>query len=82
MAERGLPQLWHVGLAAPCLWSLPRPGIEPMSPALADRLLTTGTPGKSRVVFKREWVRKSQRRPWAGGGDQKESRERFLEKDP
>ena len=25
----------------------PGPGIEPMSPALADRFLTTGPPGKS-----------------------------------
>ena len=24
------------------MWDLPRPGIEPVSPALADRLLTTG----------------------------------------
>ena len=53
-----------------------------MSLALADRLLTTGAPGKSRVAFKRGWVRNSQRRPWAEGGDQKESREGFLEKDP
>ena len=32
----------------PCdVWSLPRPGIEPVSPALAGRFLTTGPPGKS-----------------------------------
>ena len=29
------------------MWYLPWPGIEPMTPALAGRLLTTGTPGKS-----------------------------------
>ena len=29
------------------MWDLPRPGITPMSPALAGRLLTTGPPGKS-----------------------------------
>ena len=28
------------------LWALPGPGIEPMSPALAGRLLTTVPPGK------------------------------------
>ena len=32
----------------PCsMWDLPRPGIEPMSPALADGFFTTGPPGKS-----------------------------------
>ena len=30
-------------------WDLLRPGIEPMPPALADRFLTTGPPGKSLV---------------------------------
>jgi len=30
------------------MWDLPRPGIEPMSPALGGGLLTTGPPGKSR----------------------------------
>ena len=29
------------------MWDLPGPGIEPMSPALADRFLTTVPPGKS-----------------------------------
>ena len=28
-------------------WDLPRPGIKPVSPALAGRFLTTGPPGKS-----------------------------------
>ena len=28
------------------MWDLPRPGIKPMSPALAGRFLTTGPPGK------------------------------------
>ena len=31
----------------PCSWNLPGPGIEPMSPVLAGRFLTTGLPGKS-----------------------------------
>ena len=29
------------------MWDLPGPGIEPMSPALAGRFLTTVPPGKS-----------------------------------
>ena len=29
------------------MWNLPRPGIEPVSPALAGGFLTTGPPGKS-----------------------------------
>ena len=28
------------------MWDLPRPGLEPVSPALAGRLLTTAPPGK------------------------------------
>ena len=28
------------------MWDLPRPGLEPMSPALAGRFLTTAPPGK------------------------------------
>ena len=28
-------------------WDLPRPGMQPVSPALAGGFLTTGTPGKS-----------------------------------
>ena len=31
----------------PGLWGLPRPGIEPVSPALAGRILTPRPPGKS-----------------------------------
>ena len=29
-----------------CMWDLPRPGIEPTSPALAGEFLTNGSPGK------------------------------------
>ena len=37
------------------MWDLLGPGIEPMSPALAGRFLTTGSPGKSHVsAFKLE----------------------------
>ena len=31
------------------MWNLPRPGIEPVSPASAGVFLTTGSPGKSLV---------------------------------
>ena len=33
------------------LWNLPRPGINPMSPALAGRFLSTGSPEKSFLIF-------------------------------
>ena len=33
------------------MWDLPRPGLEPMSPALAGRLSTTAPPGKPSVIF-------------------------------
>ena len=33
------------------MWDLPGPGLEPASPALADRFSTTAPPGKSRKVF-------------------------------
>ena len=32
------------------MWDLPRPGLEPVSPALAGRFATTAPPGKPRVV--------------------------------
>ena len=36
------------GLSCPGgMWDLPGPGIEPVSPVLADRVLTTALPGKS-----------------------------------
>ena len=34
-------------LSAPSTWDLPRPGTEPVSPALAGRLSTPGPPGGS-----------------------------------
>ena len=33
------------------MWDLPRPGLEPMSPALAGGLLTTAPPGKPQPRF-------------------------------
>ena len=39
---------WQLtGLVAPWHGDLPGPGIEPLSPILAGRFLTTGPPGKS-----------------------------------
>ena len=34
------------------MWDLPRPGLEPMSPALAGRFSTTAPPGKPLPIFK------------------------------
>ena len=41
------------GLSCPaaCGILVPRPGMEPVSPALEGRFLTTGPPGKSRAQF-------------------------------
>ena len=33
------------------MWDLPRPGLEPVSPALAGRLSTTAPPGKPLCKF-------------------------------
>ena len=33
------------------MWDLPRPGLEPVSPALAGGFSTTAPPGKPRVVL-------------------------------
>ena len=39
------------------MWDLPRPGLEPASPALAGRLSTTAPPGKPlKMFFKSEQV--------------------------
>ena len=46
-------QLWHTDLVAPQhVGDLPRPGIEPLSPALEDGFLTTVPPGKSPCILK------------------------------
>ena len=39
-----------------CLWDLPRPGIEPVSPALAGGFLSTVPPGKSNDCFIRRVI--------------------------
>ena len=33
------------------MWDLPRPGLEPMSPALAGRLSTTAPPRKPNIFY-------------------------------
>ena len=43
--------MWHTGLVACGMWDLPGPGLEPVSPALAGRFLTTAPPGKSYIMF-------------------------------
>ena len=62
-------ELWLAGTRAWLLcgmWNLPGPGIEPMSPELAGRLLCTAPPGKSnnsifRLLFSRSVVSDSLR---------------------
>ena len=44
-------QLWLTGPLLRGMWDLPRPGLEPVSPALAGRLSTTAPPGKPRRKF-------------------------------
>ena len=36
-------------------WDLPRPGLEPVSPALAGRFSTTAPPGKPKDVLFNKW---------------------------
>ena len=33
------------------MWDLPGPGLNPVSPALADRFLTTAPPGKPGILL-------------------------------
>ena len=40
------------------MWDLPRPGLEPVSPALAGRFSTTAPPGKPRGHGFEPWSRK------------------------
>ena len=40
------------------MWDLPRPGLEPVSPALAGRLSTTAPPGKPPEYFLNSEVKK------------------------
>ena len=47
VAARGFRSWGAWAWLLPGMWNLPRPGIEPMSPALAGEFLTTGPRGKS-----------------------------------
>ena len=38
------------------MWDLPRPGLEPVSPALAGRFLTTVPPGKPIFILKKIYL--------------------------
>ena len=40
------------------MWDLPRPGLEPVSPALAGGFLTTAPPGRSASFFLFEYFGK------------------------
>ena len=46
------------------MWDLPRPGIEPVFPVLADRFLTTGPPGKSPSICCVSFPSPAWRIPW------------------
>ena len=39
------------------MWDLPRPGLEPVSPALAGRFSTTAPPGKPLKPLLTPWIR-------------------------
>ena len=47
VVARGLSSCGSRGQLLCGMWDLPRPGLEPMSPALAGGFLTTAPPGKS-----------------------------------
>ena len=51
VAERRLSSCGTRAQSPRGMWDLPRPGLEPMSPALAGRLSTTVPPGKPRPSF-------------------------------
>ena len=42
------------------MWNPPRPGLEPVSPALAGRPSTTAPPGKPRILNIRDWKERFQ----------------------
>ena len=46
--ERGLSSCGAQATLLCGMWDLPGPGIEPVSPALAGRFLSTALPGKPR----------------------------------
>ena len=56
VAERRLSNCGSRAQPLRGMWDLPRPGLEPVSPALAGRFSTTAPPGKPSIfVFKLEY---------------------------
>ena len=51
VAERRLSNCGSRAQLLRGMWDLPRPGLEPMSPALAGRFSTTAPPGKPSTLF-------------------------------
>ena len=51
--ERRLSSCGARALLLRSTWDLPRPGLEPVFPALAGGFLTTAPPGKSSILFQR-----------------------------
>ena len=47
------------------MWDLPGPGIEPVSPGLAGRFLTTAPPGKSYTMEYYSAIKKDEIMPFA-----------------
>ena len=59
LAHTGFNSCGARALLPDSMWGLPGLGIRPVFPALADRLLTTGAPGKScPISFKKVSLRK------------------------
>ena len=72
VAEHGLQtrRLSNCGSRAQSLrgtWDLPRPGLEPVSPALAVRLSTSAPPGKPWCVFYTRSTSYLRHRQWKTG---------------
>ena len=51
VVEQGLWSMGSIALAAHGMWNLPRPGIQPVSPALVGRFLTSGSPGSPIILL-------------------------------
>ena len=49
--ELGLSSCCSQAQMFPGMWVLPKPGTEPITPALLDGILTTGPPGKPSSCF-------------------------------
>ena len=56
LQTRRLSSCGSWALSLRCMWDLPRPGLEPVSPALAGRLSTTEPPGKPPILLFKTWI--------------------------